>query len=328
MSRRTHPAVITVPTLGLAFVAFVAFVALGALGCGPGPYAKVADAYGAATEASAAALATAPATAARVCRKRAHAAYLQTRLGLLAAPPQPIPWSRWYAEARATEKQSWSKYCGDVAAAGKLLTLATTAIKQYGAALKALAAGEAYDGAEFQKAVESSSQIADALESPAASAAAKPVGNLLGKLAAFLVRDVTEDKLEDYVREADPVLAPLLEAIERYVAAVEDELKIAENTDRQTLLALEAKSGLSGQEVDPVKLIAFYGFAVVIEEELASRREALAGYKAVLQKLRAAHEKLARAGTAKDELEIKQALGAVFEILTQVQALSAALSKE
>jgi hypothetical protein len=228
----------------------------------------------------------------------------------------------------ATEEQSWSKYCGDVAATGKLLTLATTAIKQYGAALKALAAGEAYDGAEFQKAVESSSKIGDALESPAASAAAKPVGNLVGKLAAFLVRDVTEDKLEDYVREADPVLAPLLEAIERYVAAVEDELKIAENADRQTLLALEAKSGLSGQEADPTKLIAFYGFAVAVEEELASRREALAGYKAVLQKLRAAHGKLVKAGTAKDELEIKKALGAVFEILSQAHAVTAAVNKE
>ncbi|HSO00581.1 MAG TPA: hypothetical protein VLS89_19950 [Candidatus Nanopelagicales bacterium] len=296
----------------------------GAPGCGPSAYARAASSYAKATGEGAAALASAPSAAAAVCRQRARSAYLQTRMGLLAAPPQPIAWSTWYTTAQATEKRTWAQHCGDVAATGKMLAVATNALRLYGAALGALAAGEAYDGADITAAVEAAKPLAEALESPGA-AAAQPVGNLLGKFAAFLVKDITEDKLQDYIQAADPLLGPLVDAIERYVAAVEDEVALAENTERQTLMALEARSGLSGQEADPTRLLAFYGYAVSAEEELARRRERLSGFRAVLRQLRAAHAALAQAGSAEDEIEIKKAMASVTELANQVQALGAAL---
>jgi hypothetical protein len=314
-------------------------------GCGPGPFARAATAYADANAASINGIAKAPRTAVSLCRKRAQASYLQTRLGLLAAPladarglhgqarsapepPAPVPWNRWYDEAKATEKHTWARYCGEIAATGRVFAVALRALGQYGAALKALAAGEDYDGADIEASVASTSKIADALESPGASAAMKPVGNLIGRFAAFLVRDITEDQLEDYIRKADPLVQALVEGIDRYLAALEDERKVTENARRQALLALEARSDLMGQASDPTRLMIFFATATTTEEELEQARIALAGYRAVLKQLREAHGALVKAGAAGDEIEIKKALGATFEILTQIHALSVALAQE
>jgi hypothetical protein len=300
----------------------------GAAGCGPGPFARAAGAYAKANDASLATVEKAPKTAFNLCRRRAQASYLQTRLGLLTAPPAPVPWNRWYDEAKATEKLTWATYCGEIASTGRVFATAVGALRQYGIALQALAAGEDYDGADIEQSVAAAGSIAGALQSPGAAAAMKPVGNLLGRFAAFLVRDITEDQLADYVRAADPIVQELLQGIDGYLAALEDERKVTESARRQALLGLEARSELMGQVVDPLRLMVFYGVATATEDELERARVTLAGYREVMKKLRTAHGTLVKAGAAGDEVEIKKALGEVFGILTQVHALSTIAQEE
>jgi hypothetical protein len=328
-----------------ARIGAAALLGLAAAGCGPGPFTRAASAYAAANEASASAIASAPTTATRVCRKKAHVSYLQARLGILLtsgapgpdepalrpgppATPEDIPWNKWYATAKATEKQTWAQYCAEMAATGKVFSVAVGALRQYGAALKSLTEAGAYDGSDIQKAAEAASVSAQALGNESAAAAAKPVGTLLGRFATFLLDDVTEDQIEPYVRRADPLIQPLVEGMERYIEALEAELKVAENTQRQTLLALEVRSGLSSAGADPDKLLIFYGFALETEHSMQDTRAVLEGYKGVLRKLRTAHGAMVKAGAAGNELDIKQTLGSVFDLLTQIQALNSALTKE
>jgi len=304
-------------------------VAVASSGCGPGPYNRAAAAYGEATEASAVAIAQAPATADRVCRRKARLAYLQTRLGLLETPA-PIGWNDWYAGAKATEKQTWAQHCADLAASGKVFGAALGALRQYASALRSLASAGQYDGADLKTSADGAARIAAALESPEAAAVAKPAGNLVAKFATFLLDDITADQLEDYTRRADPLVQPLVESLERYVESLEAQVSAAESFQRDTLRALEVRSGLEGPDpADPAKLLAFHAFALIAEEEITETRATLAGYRSVLKRVRIAHTAMVKAGAAGDELEIKKALGSVFELATELQALgTAAAPKE
>lgn len=301
---------------------------LGAAGCGPGPFTRAASSYASANNASTESLSTAPKTAFRICRKKAHVAYLQVRLGLMSTP-EPIPWNTWYATAKATEKQSWEQYCREIESTGKVFSMAVGSLRQYGSALKSLAEGSKYDGADFQSAAEQAGKIATTLESPGVAAAMKPVGTLLGRFAGFLLQDVTEDRIEDYVRRADPIVQPIVEGLEKYVESVEGELQLTENAQRQALRALEARSELAGPlPGDPLKLVMFYGFALETEEDMQETRAILDGYRSVLRRLRAAHGLLVKAGGAQQEDDIKKAIGSIFELVTQLQSLNSALAKK
>lgn len=296
-------------------------------GCGPGPFTRAADAYAEANAASAQEIASAPTTAFRVCRKKARVSYLQQRLGILSTP-EDIPWNKWYATAKATDKQSWEQYCAEVATTGKVFSVALGALRQYGVALKSLVEGGKYDGADIQKAAEGAGKIAASLENERVAGATKPIGNLVAQLATFLLADVTEDRIADYVRRADPLVAPLVTGLSQYVDAVDAELRAAENTQRQTLLALEVRGGLSEPGADPDKLLIFYGFALDTENDMQDTRTILECYKGVLARLKTAHGAMVKAGAQGNDVDIKKAMGAVFDLLSQVQALHAALSKE
>lgn len=307
----------------------LAIAAVAAAGCGPGPFTRAASAYGAATEASTDAIAAAPATADRVCRRHAQFAYIQNRLDVLQTPA-PIGWNDWFATAKATRERTWAEHCADLAASGKLFKAGLAALRQYAAALEGLVGAGKYDGSDLSTVAEGAGKVAAALESDKAAAAMKPVGNLVGRFATFLLDDVTEDQVEIYVRRADPLVQPLVEALEGYVKALEDEIAGAESFQRETLRALEVRGELDGAKLPatPATLLLFHDFANDTEDDIAATRAVVAGYKAVLARIRAAHGAMVKAGERGDELDLKKSLGATFELLSQLQALNSALSKE
>jgi hypothetical protein len=309
-----------------------ALLATAASGCaGSGAFTRAADAYGKATQASASAIADVPRLADQICRKRARLAYVQNRLGLLDAP-QRIPWNDWYATAKATDKQTFQEYCGELAASGKVFSAALGALSQYAGALRSLAESGKYDGSDLQAVVLGTGTIAGSLGSDAASAAVKPAGSLLGDFATFLLDGITGDKMEDYVRRADPLVQPLVESLEKYVAALGAQVGAAESFERDTLRALEVRSGLdprgpdAGAPPDTGKLMAFYGLAVTAEVDMQATRDALGGYRRVLQRIRAAHGAMVRAGARGDDADVKKVAGSIAELVGELQALGSALS--
>jgi hypothetical protein len=310
---------------GFGLVALLVTASLA--GCAPGPFTRAAGNYAGANLETTAALAKAPQTAYGICRKRAQLAYLQVRLGV-SSTPEPIPWNTWYTSAKATDKQAWREYCASIRSSGVLFGIAVGALRQYGVALKTLAGGGAYDGSDLQGIATNAAGIAVLLEAPGPAAAAQPVGTLAGRFATFLYQDVAEDKIEDYVRRADPLVQALAAGAQRYVAAVEDELDLVENVQRQTLLALEVRADLVEPPVDPGKLLEFYGFARATEDDIDATRAILDGYRRVAERLGRAHSAMVRVAARGEEIEVKQALGAVFDLLFQLRSLNTALAKE
>lgn len=296
-------------------------------GCGPGPFARAAAAYAGASGEGAASLAVAPKTAFALCRSRAEAAYVQARLGLLPAP-EGIVWNGWYATAPATERQTWAQYCEEIRATGEVFSLALAALREYAAALAALAEGERYDGADLERLARRGARLAASRGATAPSRAVQPIGVVLGRFAVFLFQNLAEEGLADAMRRADPLVEALAGGIVGYVEAVAGELRATERAQRQTLRALEARAGLLEVPADPVKLIVLRRHAAAVEAEIEGARAALAGYRGVAGSLRAAHGALVRAAASGDELEIKRARGEVVALVEQLRALGAALGSE
>lgn len=296
-------------------------------GCAPGPFTRAVSAYASADLDATTALSKVPQTAYGICLTRAQNAYIQVRLGV-SSTPEPIPWNKWFESAKATDKQAWREYCASVRSSAVLFAHAIGALRQYGVALQALADGGVYDGSDLQGTATSASGIAVSLDATGPAGAMRPVGNTVGKFSTFLFADYTDDQIETYVRRADPLVQELTGGLQRYVAAVEEEQRLAEGAQRQTLLALEVRGDLVEPPVDPAKLITFLGFARETEAGIEDTRAVLVGYRRVAARLAVAHGLMIKAAERGDKLEIKAALGSIFDLLTELQSLNTALRKE
>jgi hypothetical protein len=311
----------------LSTLAATLLLTLTTTGCvGISPYTTATDAWAKASEDGAKSVATAPASAGKLCTKKAQMTYVQKKL---TAHPE-VTWSEFYVNAKegATPTQSWEAYCKEIEATGKLFNVALGALTQYSSALKALAEAGQYDGSDINSMSASAAAIAGSLGDSNAAAKIKPVGALVATFAGLLLGQYTESRLKEYVIKADPLVKPIFDQLDTYLVALDKEfLEGVESSDRQALLAIETKTFPAGQPVEAPKLMQFfYPLALSFEDDIRQNRAVFGGYRAVIQRMRGAHQDLFDAGKASDPPDVKKALGTISDLLTQLQALKTALA--
>jgi hypothetical protein len=308
----------------LSTLAATVLLTLTTAGCGANPYTTATDAWAKASEDGAKSVATAPASAGKLCTKKARMTYLEKKLTVR---PE-ITWSEFYVKPNEGAAPNWEAYCKGIEATGKLFNVALGALTQYSSALKALAEAGKYDGSDINSMSASAVKIAESLGNDKAAAAIKPVGGLVASFAGLILGQYTESKLKDYVIKADPLVKPIFNQLDAYLVVLDEEfLTGAEGSERQALLAVEGKTFPAGQPVDAPKMMQFfYPLALSFEDDIRQDRAVFGGYHAVIQRMRGAHQDLFDAGKASDPPDVKKALGTISDLLTQLQALKTALA--
>jgi hypothetical protein len=231
------------------------------------PYTAAAGTFGDAATKSAPALATLPVVLAQSCWKSGNTAYLQARLdrlnaeakgiGLPASSAAFLTFAQWREKGPAVSGASWTTYCGDLQRSGAAFTDGVAALTRYGNALEALAKTGGYDGSGLMNLTNNLGKLRDALAASTtdSSKAVAPLADVVGKLGALIESRVVEADLRSYISEADPKIGALIDALVRYVEAVDREFDVLESRTGQVLGALEILTGF-GTVRDPVPACA------------------------------------------------------------------------
>ena len=328
------------------------------------PYTNAASAYGNAAIKSAQTLTALPALVASSCWKSSNTAYLQSRLDRFNAEVKGITlpttttayitFNDWRDQAQAFPGHTWTSYCNETNATSKAFTLGVAALTRYANSLQTLVKAGAYDGSGLQNLTTSIGKVRDAVANNGSdtSTTIAPIADVVGKLSLTIEARIVEADLGRYVAEADPKVSALLEALAKYLSALDGEFKTLQGQTEVSLVSLELSSGLGTahdtlpacakaqfpsapsatedicdtlafltRRIDSAIALAFYQYAVSTADDLRSTRIILSDFLDILTTLRRSHGALRNANNASSQAEVKSLVGGLMDLETQVQAL-------
>ena len=227
------------------------------------PYTNAASAYGSAANKGAQTLAALPTLVSSSCWKSSNTAYLQSRLERLNADVKGvtlpttttayITFNDWRDQAQALPGHSWNSYCNETNATSKAFTSGIAALTRYANSLQTLVKAGVYDGSGLQNLTTSIGKVRDSVVNNGSDSSTTigPIADVVGKLSSMIEARVVEADLGRYVAESDPKVAALIDALVKYLSALDGEFKILQSQTEMTLVSLELSSGL-GTERDPL----------------------------------------------------------------------------
>ena len=286
-------------------------------GCaGNNPFLQSTSAFAKVTDGSVGALAGAPRLGREVCRLDADYALMRLRLENLDDGWGARSWSGAYEAPRAElGGKSWRDHCERMAAADDAFAAALTALKKYAGGLHALAEKGTYEGGDLTSLGRSATGLASSagdLPQKTQQAVASLGGAITG-LGNALVAAYTAGRIRQLVTEADPHLHALLSAVERLLAAEQEQHGIAREKLGHVLDLLDAR--MKQHPSDPAQAIAFFDFSRRALGDLARLKERLDHCTDLVAHLVSAHAKLSAAARTEDPRAEKEQLAQLLSSL-------------
>jgi hypothetical protein len=293
----------------------LALVALSCAACGPLP--KVVAQFGDATAAGAKTLAAAPGVGHAICLDRVQAAFVVERLKQHKWNLDP-PWSEYY-------DKKGKAHCDAIAAGDDVVQKALAVLKGYGEALAHVASAGSYDGTNFKDAGDGLKNLLTAVGGePPYAAAFAPVGGAMDTLVGWLMQAWATSDLKTAIPKAAPAARAMLQALDNYVAALQQEFAKAQSARRQILDGVDV--AMQKTPDDAVAIVAFSRHIDETERRLQRTEQLLEDYRGALRDLESAQESLEKAAKADDpKPDLGSVLAAVSTAATHLVAIEDAL---
>jgi len=309
-------------------------------GCYAG-YEKAAASYAAAVKRSSQELTAEFDLALSICQQRNRVYLFQKRL-----TAEPPAWGHDGYLADELTRLRAPDYkpaqdeqdCEDIVKVSALHHKALRALAAYAHALQALADSDAIFGDSIKDTIDDAAKLALALSGNAkttpvtqfATALASP----LDELAKLTAGAWAKHKLKEQIAEADGPIAKLVDALKQYVGITDAQVRSLESVQTGVLQTLEQQMAdrassspkASAPIFGAISVAELYNLGVQWDSEVRNMRAAQSSYAAVLDRLKAAHSDLGKAGK-RDRDELKALVQKVGNDLYTVYSESTKLRK-
>jgi hypothetical protein len=195
-----------------------------------------------------------------LCRAKADYGYYVMQFDERGPGERPLSRPRWYTTAAAEDRETgpvtFAAYCGEMVATARAYRFALESLQTYANALGALADDASFDLDGVRTLGESGGKLARELGSSSATAAyAKSAAAAGAELLERVVDLVRAGKLKKLVLRAGPTVVAAVEALDDYLATLE-ELAQAALQERSSMLRL-AEQRVDGSTFSPASQAAF-----------------------------------------------------------------------
>jgi hypothetical protein len=245
------------------FVSTVGLSGLGFLACGGSAYLTAAGTFASAAASSTPTMQSAVDFNHALCAQRAQLAFLQHRLegtnttdglkAMYADDSRLVSWGDWSSRYAPQLPDggagpTWTTVCSSMQASDAIVTQLLAALSAYASALKTVASAD-YSGADIGGLVTNIEGAVAAIPGAPtpATGALKALGSSggqpgpIGQLGGVIKQAYAAGKVKEIVKEADPSVTKILEAIQTYLGAVGLEETQWENDGSQMLDSLGRK---------------------------------------------------------------------------------------
>lgn len=274
-------------------------------GCVPGPYQRASGAYADAVAKSATAFTKEFETASDICHKRAA-----------------IDLTRHLIEGSASNIVNWAEHCQSVAGAEKLHHKGLQYLIAYGSALKTLAEGGTYDGADYDDAAGSIDAIATKVAGGTEEAKfATQMAPALKGLTQFLLVQYSSDEIKKAISASKKPVEEILKALDGYVQAVNTELYVYRRENANLLENARVLLNRGGP-VRPVEALDYVERVTEMQRDIDRMLAQQNVYAQVLKELQKAQSDLEKAGQSEDKKDLQAVLSAMANVLTLLETLT------
>ncbi|CAN5809280.1 hypothetical protein BH09MYX1_BH09MYX1_06640 [soil metagenome] len=256
--------------------------------------------------------------AGKQCRAEAGYRYYESRLGLAEPGAKALIFPTWYKQTLADATSPWAAYCADLEKTGLVYHGGVLALRAYGRAILALAAGSDFDGSGFQRMANGVATFAGTLGAVESFGdSVRSIGASVSSISTFVEKHLRAHVLRILVNESPKLVDDLVTGLESYLDALEGQRTVVEHHRNVVLKAGELARDPSGNLPSAEDAAFAFDLATGGDRMLATTQRILVRDRQLLEKTRAMHAAFAK---------IPFTEKAPPELITKLQELEAALS--